>query len=634
MNKQEKYQKNITTHDNMDILLDIINNIPDIILLFDINGKIFKANREAYKQLGYTKEEIKNIILDLKLDTSKEEPITIEKPLETKKGITWYEIKATKIGKQLIVVARNIDKQREIERKLKLEKENYRKLIESANEAIIIAQNNKLVFANKKTTYETGYTKEELLSKPFLEIIHPEDREKVHRLYTKRIKGEKIPHQYSFRIIDKFGNIHWVEINSIKFQWKGKAATLSFLNDITERKKAEEILEQSYKELEEKIEERTIELAVTNEKLRREIKNRKQTEIELRNTKDFLQNIIDSSNEFIITIDLDYKITTWNKTAEYITGYNSSEILGKKIMDIEVFEKPSVLIKHIKTNSSISSQEAIVKTKRGKRRLIQFEISPIKNCLGILCIGKDITTDTGLYGKLLPGNNYLILDETSDKAIALFNKICLNSNRHGLLITRGNPDTIVSMTQPLDIDISLISSIPYGKLPNLATLDSIKNRIINFITKHNKTVILLDRIDYLINSFSFQELGRMLYHITALISQIDSILIVRVNPLILQPNELIFLKEEFQLLPYQRVDNIYLDRKSFSILSFIEEQNSRNMIISYQDISKKFNISRVTTGKRIKFLLEKGLVEIKILGRRKTLYLTKKAEKLIQHRQI
>lgn len=64
----------------------------------------------------------------------------------------------------------------------------------------------------------------------------------VAERYQKRIMGEEVPSIYSFRIIDKSGNVKWVEINAVKTTWEGKDATLNFITDITERKTLEEEL--------------------------------------------------------------------------------------------------------------------------------------------------------------------------------------------------------------------------------------------------------------------------------------------------------------------------------------------------------------------------------------------------------
>ncbi|MEI6527638.1 MAG: PAS domain-containing protein [Planctomycetota bacterium] len=61
---------------------------------------------------------------------------------------------------------------------------------------MVVAQGNRLVFINPVIPGLTGYTKEELLAKPFLEFIHPDYRELMKNNYVKRIIGEPIDQRY------------------------------------------------------------------------------------------------------------------------------------------------------------------------------------------------------------------------------------------------------------------------------------------------------------------------------------------------------------------------------------------------------------------------------------------------------
>jgi signal transduction histidine kinase len=54
------------------------------------------------------------------------------------------------------------------------------------------------------------------------------------------MKGEPVSSSYPFRIVRKDESIMMVEINAVLITWKGKPATLNFLTDITERKRADE----------------------------------------------------------------------------------------------------------------------------------------------------------------------------------------------------------------------------------------------------------------------------------------------------------------------------------------------------------------------------------------------------------
>jgi PAS domain S-box-containing protein/putative nucleotidyltransferase with HDIG domain len=102
-----------------------------------------------------------------------------------------------------------------------------------------------VVFVNSAAIGMVGYSKEILTSKSFTDFIHPDDINMVVDHHIKRIKGEEVPPIYPFRIIGQDGTVIWCELNAAVIQWKGKPATLLFLTNITERKKADEELHQT-----------------------------------------------------------------------------------------------------------------------------------------------------------------------------------------------------------------------------------------------------------------------------------------------------------------------------------------------------------------------------------------------------
>ena len=125
---------------------------------------------------------------------------------------------------------------------LRLNEEKYRTLVENAGEAIIVAQDGRIKFANPKGEKLYGRSQEELVAKPFTHFIHVEDREMVRQRHERRLKGETPPGSYSFRIINKNEDIRWIELDVVLFPWDDKPATLCFMTDITERKQTEETL--------------------------------------------------------------------------------------------------------------------------------------------------------------------------------------------------------------------------------------------------------------------------------------------------------------------------------------------------------------------------------------------------------
>ncbi len=142
-------------------------------------------------------------------------------------------------------IATDVTDQKEAEEALRESEERYRILVENAGEAIFVAQEGMLKFVNKKTEELSGRTQKELLSTTFDNFIHPDDRAFVLELHVKRQQGIAVPSSYSFRLIDKSGEVKWVESDAVEIDWEDRFATLNFLRNITDRKRADEALRES-----------------------------------------------------------------------------------------------------------------------------------------------------------------------------------------------------------------------------------------------------------------------------------------------------------------------------------------------------------------------------------------------------
>ena len=140
-----------------------------------------------------------------------------------------------------------IDDRKQTEGKLQESEKKYRILFENANDAIFVAQDNVIKFSNQKTKELTGYSSEELIKIPFVDLIHPDDKAKVIDRYKRRLIGEKPVSTYAFTIINKSGMGKIVQLNSVMIQWEEKPATLNFFRDITQQVKIESQLQQAQK---------------------------------------------------------------------------------------------------------------------------------------------------------------------------------------------------------------------------------------------------------------------------------------------------------------------------------------------------------------------------------------------------
>ena len=140
-----------------------------------------------------------------------------------------------------------IAERRRMEAAVRESEEKYRLLVENANEAIFIIQDDHLKFTNPKA--------EELITRLSLDpargdltrVIHPQEREKVIEWYQRRLRGMELPYSFMFRLEGERAVSIWVELNSILIKLNGKPATLNFMRDVTLQKKLEEQFYQSQK---------------------------------------------------------------------------------------------------------------------------------------------------------------------------------------------------------------------------------------------------------------------------------------------------------------------------------------------------------------------------------------------------
>jgi len=140
-----------------------------------------------------------------------------------------------------------ITERKQAEEALRVSEERYRLLVENANDAIFIAQDEVIKFANRKTEELTGYSAEELTKTPFINFVHPEDRDMVVERHKRSLEREKPSNAYSLRIISRANEEFWGEFSVALITWEGRPAILNVLRDITPQKKLEAQFQQAQK---------------------------------------------------------------------------------------------------------------------------------------------------------------------------------------------------------------------------------------------------------------------------------------------------------------------------------------------------------------------------------------------------
>ncbi|GAB6284485.1 MAG: hypothetical protein STSR0009_06850 [Methanoregula sp.] len=130
---------------------------------------------------------------------------------------------------------------------LRSSEERYRRIIEHADEGIVVIQDGLICYSNPLIRKILGdYAPEELDGHPFREFIYPADRDTVTERARRRCAGEDVEPSYVFRAITRTGEIRWLRIHVLQLEWNARPAALSFLSDITDVKKNEEDLREAH----------------------------------------------------------------------------------------------------------------------------------------------------------------------------------------------------------------------------------------------------------------------------------------------------------------------------------------------------------------------------------------------------
>jgi PAS domain S-box-containing protein len=145
----------------------------------------------------------------------------------------------------IVVNLRDITEVRRIEQDLRRSEERYRFLVENLNDVVFTVDNQGgVLYISPAIERITHYTTQEILGKPFMGFIHPEDLPGLLQSFQRTLGGFIEP--YEFRIINKDGSLLYVQTSSRPFEENGKVAGLiGIMSEITERIQAEEARKRS-----------------------------------------------------------------------------------------------------------------------------------------------------------------------------------------------------------------------------------------------------------------------------------------------------------------------------------------------------------------------------------------------------
>lgn len=187
-------------------------------------------------------------------------PIEVNYRLKMKDGrIKWInEICNTdydKLGNPIRFygVIQDITRYKLIEDQFRHREEQYKVLIDSIPTGIAIYQNNKITFINPAGVQIFGATTaDELLGKSVIQFIHPDSKNDFRKKMNLIAKGELLD-TFEEKCIRLNGSVFDAEITTIQAVYKESTAFQLIVNDITQRKKADQILQENQLKLNELI---------------------------------------------------------------------------------------------------------------------------------------------------------------------------------------------------------------------------------------------------------------------------------------------------------------------------------------------------------------------------------------------
>ncbi|MBU0986645.1 MAG: PAS domain S-box protein [Proteobacteria bacterium] len=165
----------------------------------------------------------------------------------------------------------------------------------------------------------------------FLEVIHPSDRELVNRVYTESLK-DRTPYEITHRLHMKDGRVKWVnEICRTDYDDQGRPVrSVGTVQDITERKQAEEALRES------------------EEKYR---------------------TVLEANPDPVVVYDMEGKVIYFNPAFTGVFGWTLEERLGEK-MDVfvpeEAWRETKVMIEKVLAGQRFSGIETRRYNKKGE----------------------------------------------------------------------------------------------------------------------------------------------------------------------------------------------------------------------------------------------------------------------------
>jgi len=134
-----------------------------------------------------------------------------------------------------------------------------------------------------------------------------------------------------------------------------------------------------------------------------------------------LAAIIESSDDAIISKDVNGIITSWNRAAERLYGWSSEEMVGQSVLKIippELAHEEDFILSKVRAGEKIDHYETVRLARNGQRLQVSLTVSPIRDSQGRIVGASKIARDIGVLQRAERTQGLLVaIVQSSDDAI-------------------------------------------------------------------------------------------------------------------------------------------------------------------------------------------------------------------------
>ncbi|NMB90790.1 MAG: EAL domain-containing protein [Chloroflexi bacterium] len=401
-------------------LLNLFESMEDFLFILHPDGKIYFCSASVPEALGYRPDELSGMnILDLYPPDHRPEALaglqqvaggamvdqTI--PLRTRRGEllpveTHVALGQWGYDRMVFSLSRDIRKRHQVEEALKTSEMINQKIVQYSEDGIVlIDERGKIIGWNDGQIKNCGYGREDALGKNWWDVqflLAPDERksttfyQKTRQTIEHLLATGKSPNlgkikEYVIQRAD--GRQRTMQSRTFTMPTPSGFLVSCIIRDITERIQVMQELRGLNEELEQRVNERTLDLW-------EEINARERAQQALKNSEENYRRLVEEISDTIYVLDQYGVFSYISPVVERVFEYTPGEMLGHQLTEfIHLEDLPAMLDSFVRARAGrVENQEFRVRTKYGQTRWIRNSTQPIYEMgryLGLRGILRDVT---------------------------------------------------------------------------------------------------------------------------------------------------------------------------------------------------------------------------------------------------